>query len=80
MTSVSMVRVDDAGTPLQAGVPRVESTKLTVSYPTANGGSDAFVRASDDPELPAADRPPAAASSTVTISASTAIVPQRFLV
>jgi hypothetical protein len=80
MTSVSMVRVDDAGISFQAGVPRVGSTRLTVSYPTANGGSDTFVRASDNPEFPVADRPPAAASSTVTITASAAFVTQRFLV
>ena len=67
-----MVRVDDAGTPAQAGVPRVGSTRLTVSYPTANGGSDALVRPSDDRELAAPDRPPAARTSTATISTSTA--------
>jgi hypothetical protein len=72
MTSVSMVRVDDAGTPAQAGVPRVGSTRLTVSYPTANGGSDALVRPSDDRELAAPDRPPPARTSTATISTSTA--------
>jgi hypothetical protein len=55
MTSVSIVRVDDAGTSFQAGVPRVRSTRLTVSYPTANGGSDAIVRPPDDSELAASE-------------------------
>jgi hypothetical protein len=77
MTSVSIVRVDDAGIPLQAGVPRVASTRLTVSYPTANRGSDVLVRPSD--ELATADPPPAAASSTITISTS-AVLPRSVVI
>ena len=49
----------------------VGSTRLTVSYPTANGGSDGLVRPSD--ELATADPPPAAATSTITISTSAAL-------